>query len=84
MGLDGIRDNFCSTLDNTHWGINENMKRLYELVRNKDVAVHDLLIKQNLKPEFFAFRWITLLLSQEFQLPGLLYSFLIQVNPYFK
>ena len=71
MGLEGIRDNFVAHLDNTQWGINENMKRLYEIIRNKDVAVYDLLIKQNLKPEFFAFRWITLLLSQEFPLPGI-------------
>ena len=33
-------------------------------------SVYNHLISQNMKPEFFAFRWITLLLSQEFQLPG--------------
>jgi len=27
------------------------------------------LVSQDLKPQFFAFRWLTLLLSQEFPLP---------------
>ena len=30
-----------------------------------------------MKPQFFAFRWITLLLSQEFNLPG---NFLIKLK----
>ena len=47
-----------------------NMKRLYQLLKTKDLAVYNILEKLNLKPEFFAFRWLTLLLSQEFQLPG--------------
>lgn len=46
------------------------MKRLYNLVRLNDQPVYAVLEKQSLKPEFFAFRWITLLLSQEFKLPG--------------
>ena len=29
--------------------------------------------KKSVKPQFFAFRWITLLLSQEFTLPGILH-----------
>lgn len=47
------------------------MKRLYNLVQQNDLAVYKILVSQNLKPEFFAFRWITLLLSQEFKLPGI-------------
>ncbi|RNA37251.1 TBC1 domain family member 13 isoform X1 [Brachionus plicatilis] len=69
MGLEGIRENFELVLDNTQIGIAANMKRLYDLVRSNDPSVFNILQKQNLKPEFFAFRWITLLLSQEFKLP---------------
>lgn len=69
MGLEGVRENFVAVLDDTQWGIGSNMKRLYNLVKTKDVAVYYMLEKQNLKPEFFAFRWLTLLLSQEFPLP---------------
>ena len=46
------------------------MKKLYEMIKKNDEAVFALLEKQNLKPEYFAFRWITLLLSQDFKLPG--------------
>lgn len=48
------------------------MKRLYNLVKLKDVAIYNVLEKQSLKPEFFAFRWLTLLLSQEFSLPDVI------------
>jgi len=46
------------------------MKRLYDLVKQNDLNVYNMLESQNLKPEFFAFRWLTLLLSQDFKLPG--------------
>lgn len=42
------------------------------MVKAKDEAVYMALDRQNLKPEFFAFRWITLLLSQDFKLPELI------------
>ena len=48
------------------------MKRLYNLIKLRDLPVYNILEKQNLKPEFFAFRWLTLLLSQEFQLPDVI------------
>ena len=70
MGIEGVRENFVAVLDDTQWGIGSNMKRLYDLVKSKDVTVYFIMEKQNLKPEYFAFRWLTLLLSQEFQLPG--------------
>jgi hypothetical protein len=46
------------------------MKRLYDLVKQNDLSIYNMLESQNLKPEFFAFRWLTLLLSQDFKLPG--------------
>lgn len=46
------------------------MKKLYDLLKHKDLAVYNVIERQNIKPEFFAFRWITLLCSQEFMLPG--------------
>lgn len=69
MGFEGVRENFQVVLDNSQFGIVSNMKKLYDLVRLKDAAIFKILDKQNIKPEFFAFRWITLLLSQEFKLP---------------
>ena len=72
MGLEGVRENFVAALDDSQWGIGSNMKRLYQLIRSKDLPVYTVLENQNLKPEFFAFRWLTLLLSQEFQLPDVI------------
>lgn len=59
------------------------MKRLYNLVRQNDSAVYKILDSQNLKPEFFAFRWITLLLSQEFKLPGICHLYLYSKSYFF-
>ena len=72
MGIQGIRDNFLPFLDNSEFGISSNMKRLYDLIKATDPSVYQILDKQNLKPEFFAFRWLTLLLSQEFKLPDVI------------
>ena len=47
------------------------MNKLMELLKQKDARVHRVLQDQDLKPQYFAFRWITLLLSQEFNLPGI-------------
>lgn len=72
MGLEGVRDNFSVDLDKTQVGITSNMKKLYDMVKLNDEQVYQVLDKQNLKPEFFAFRWITLLLSQDFKLPDVI------------
>ena len=40
-------------------------------LKEYEPKIHQHLLSQSMKPEFFAFRWITLLLSQEFQLPGM-------------
>lgn len=72
MGLEGVRENFVASLDDSPWGIGSNMKRLYQYLKVKDLPVYTILEKQSLKPEFFAFRWLTLLLSQEFPLPDVI------------
>jgi len=80
-----IRDCFIKSLDNSEGGINHIMNRLAfkklhtctcrrpsrfsRRLRQVDAATAERLISQDLKPQFFAFRWLTLLLSQEFSLP---------------
>ena len=78
MGIDGVRDNFVKSLDDTEWGISSNMRRLYNLIKSKSLTVHQVLEKQQLKPEYFAFRWLTLLLSQEFELPGIYFLLILK------
>ncbi|XP_074655059.1 TBC1 domain family member 13-like isoform X1 [Tubulanus polymorphus] len=67
-----IRDNFIKSLDDSEHGIGNLMKSLMALLKEKDSRLWSRLEMNNLKPEFYAFRWLTLLLSQEFQLPDVL------------
>lgn len=67
-----IRDFFIKTLDETDHGINEMMNRMLKQLRNDDHDVYFRLQELDLKPQFYSFRWITLLLSQEFPLPDVL------------
>jgi len=66
-----IRDNFIKSLDDSAHGIGE-INRLLCLLQVKDAELWNDLQKKQLKPQFFAFRWITLLLSQEFILPDVI------------
>ncbi|XP_027237861.1 TBC1 domain family member 13 [Penaeus vannamei] len=86
-----IRDFFIRTLDESESGIGAMMNRLMANLRQHDHQLWDRLRVQELKPQFFSFRWLTLLLSQEFDLPDVIrvwdslfadtdrFSYLIQV-----
>ncbi|XP_071948910.1 TBC1 domain family member 13-like [Antedon mediterranea] len=67
-----IRDTFIKTLDHTSVGINAKMKFVMTQLKKFDLALWLRLNGQNLQAEFFLFRWLTLLLSQEFPLPDLI------------
>jgi hypothetical protein len=67
-----IRDNFMKIYDHSEFGILVRMQRFLMLLKRIDYEIHHLFEKQKLKPEFYAFRWLTLLLSQEFRLPDVL------------
>ncbi|CAG5116433.1 unnamed protein product, partial [Candidula unifasciata] len=72
-GLMGeIRDFFIKTLDDSQCGIGSKMNQLMDMVKEYDRPLWQRLQDQELRPQFYAFRWITLLLSQEFQLPEVL------------
>ena len=64
----------CSsqTLDKTESGITGIMVRFMDTLKARDFQTHARLQEQDLKPQFFAFRWLTLMLSQEFALPDVL------------
>ena len=67
-----IRDRFIRTLDCTSAGIIAAVKDVNDLLAKADKKLHAHLRKLNIDPRFYAFRWLTLLLSQEFQLPDTL------------
>ncbi|KAJ3675717.1 hypothetical protein LUZ60_004759 [Juncus effusus] len=65
--LSGFRDNFCKQLDNSVVGIRSTISRLSNLLRKHDEELwRHLEISTKVNPQFYAFRWITLLLTQEF------------------
>ncbi|EPY83303.1 TBC1 domain family member 13 [Camelus ferus] len=67
-----IRDNFIKSLDDSQCGITYKMEKVYSTLKDKDMELYMKLQEQNIKPQFFAFRWLTLLLSQEFLLPDVI------------
>lgn len=65
--LSGLRDNFVQQLDNSVVGIRSTITKLSQLLRKHDEELwRHLEITSKINPQFYAFRWITLLLTQEF------------------
>jgi len=67
-----LRDHFCSKLDHTAIGITAKIGVMEALIRKKDPEVAKLLANLRVSPTFYGFRWITLLLTQEWDLPDVL------------
>ncbi|KAK4404021.1 TBC1 domain family member 13 [Sesamum angolense] len=65
--LSGFRDNFVQQLDNSVVGIRATITRLSRLLKEHDEELwRHLEMTTKVNPQFYAFRWITLLLTQEF------------------
>uniref|UniRef100_A0A6M2EXL2 Rab-GAP TBC domain-containing protein n=1 Tax=Populus davidiana TaxID=266767 RepID=A0A6M2EXL2_9ROSI len=65
--LSGFRDLFCQQLDNSVVGIRSTIARLSRLLKEHDEELwRHLEVTTKVNPQFFSFRWITLLLTQEF------------------
>eukprot|EP00158_Paraphelidium_tribonemae_P006121 Partr_v1_DN27683_c2_g1_i4_m64689 putative TBC1 domain family member len=68
-----VKDMFMKSMDNDRTsGINASMTKLYSILKTRDRELWDDLQAKNLQPAFFAFRWLSLLLAQEFDLPDVL------------
>ncbi|KAF2346521.1 Rab-GTPase-TBC domain [Trinorchestia longiramus] len=67
-----VRDLFIRTLDDSESGIGRLMTRLMSCLRDQDAATSDRLAHQGVKEQYFAFRWLSLLFSQEFPLPDVI------------
>jgi len=70
--MSDIRDFFIKTLDDSSTGIQAMMVRLKTRIGQVDPEVEKQLSKQGIKMQYFAFRWLSLMLSQEFSLPDVL------------
>ncbi|GAB4832862.1 hypothetical protein Ancab_006877 [Ancistrocladus abbreviatus] len=61
-------DHFCQKLDNSSVGIHATLSRLKEMLKvNEEELWRHLEFTSKVNPQFYAFRWITLLLTQEFE-----------------
>ncbi|KAG0593489.1 hypothetical protein KC19_1G334100 [Ceratodon purpureus] len=66
--LSDFRDHFCQQLDNSAVGIRSTISQMTQLLRRHDEELwRHLEITSKVNPQFYAFRWITLLLTQEFK-----------------
>ncbi|KAF9588515.1 hypothetical protein IFM89_013009 [Coptis chinensis] len=65
-------DHFCEALDNSSVGIHSTLSHLAELLKNNDEELWWHLDINKVNPQFYAFRWITLLLTQEFKFTSIL------------
>lgn len=71
--ISGFRDNFCQKLDNSIVGIRSTISKLSQLLREHDEELwRHLEVTTKVNPQFYAFRWITLLLTQEFDFADIL------------
>ncbi|KAL9232776.1 hypothetical protein vseg_007845 [Gypsophila vaccaria] len=72
--LGGLRDNFCQQLDNSVVGIRSTITKLSLLLKDHDEELwRHLEVTCKVNPQFYAFRWITLLLTQEFSFTDILH-----------
>ena len=68
-----FRDHFCKQLDNSSSGIRATMTTLLGYLQEHDYELWDHLVnRMSIDPQYFAFRWITLMCSQEFHFPDLI------------
>ncbi|KAA8535097.1 hypothetical protein F0562_030100 [Nyssa sinensis] len=66
-------DHFCQQLDNSAVGIHSTLSHLSELLKTNDEELwRHLQFTTKVNPQFYAFRWITLLLTQEFDFHSIL------------
>ena len=63
---------FIKKLDNSEKGITTRLQKFSTLIRMLDYRISDQLIKNKIEMEFFAFRWLTLFFTQDFEIPDVL------------
>ena len=67
-----IRDNFCETLDQSEVGIKGSLSDMMKILKRVDLELWANLKEKDINPQFYGLRWLSLLLSQEFDLPDLI------------
>lgn len=70
--MSDMRDAFVKTLDHEENGMIGRVQRFSDLLREKDQQVWRHLEEQQVRPLFYAVRWLMLMLTQEFEMPDTL------------
>jgi len=70
--MSDIRDRFIKSLDSSPSGVLAVVKLINSYLQQLDPQLWAHLETEKVNPQFYSFRWITLLLSQEFELPEVL------------
>lgn len=71
--LSNFLDHFCQKLDNSAVGIRSTMAQMTDLLKKHDEELwRHLDATTKVNPQFYAFRWITTLFTQEFSFPDCL------------
>ena len=63
-----LKDGFIRDLDKEKNGIDGKCLALTRILRYVDEPVYDKLIELNVNPQFYALRWLMLLMCQEFDM----------------
>ena len=64
-----MRDRFIKSLDMSPTGVLNVIANLNKLLQRIDFQLWSHLQEIQVDPRFYSFRWLTLILSQEFELP---------------
>ncbi|OAD65156.1 hypothetical protein PHYBLDRAFT_153752 [Phycomyces blakesleeanus NRRL 1555(-)] len=71
--MSDVRDHFVRSLDHdSNTGINATMMRMSQRFKWVDQALWRDLNRKDVKEQYYAFRWITVLCSQEWDLPDVI------------
>lgn len=53
-----VRDFFIKTLDDSEGGIKNMMKRLSQMLQERDLQIYEHLKSQELHPQYYSFRYV--------------------------
>jgi len=67
-----IKDVFIRVNDNRPNGINSRITNIFSILVTLDKDLSQKFLDQKIEIHYFAFRWVTLLLTQEFEMPDVL------------
>jgi hypothetical protein len=70
--MNEIQDIFIRSKDNTETGIQTRIKNLNMILKIYDKEIHDHLKEEKVELQYFMFRWYTLFMTQEFEMPDIL------------